>query len=323
MRRLLIAFTVILSTAVVAQVVIQASSRWEGVAARPVYQTVRAGLRDDRDDVDVVSRVTRSSPVVDVFVRMLETLKLKGFAKRMIAKGPGWLARLSARDIRLRTKLVDEDGLTHRYAAAIALLQAKTSELGDYLEFGVYNGSSLLCMHRVLETWGVRSRLVGFDSFEGLPPIAATDSEGHWAPGDFKSSIEFTKRVLDYEGVDWNRVTLVKGYFVDTLTEQRRRELGLTKASIIMIDCDLYQSAKEALDFCGPLITDYSVIFFDDWFPLAERHMGERKAFEEWLEADATLHSDELFTFPPYGKAFLVTRDRSHRLNDNAGRRSG
>ena len=32
-----------------------------------------------------------------------------------------------------------------------------------------------------------------------------------------------------------------------------------------MIDCDIYSSARTALDFCGPLIRDRAVLVFDDW----------------------------------------------------------
>jgi O-methyltransferase len=114
--------------------------------------------------------------------------------------------------------------------------------------------------------------------------------------------------VLDHEGVDRSRVTLVKGFFDETLTDERRAELRIHRASVIMIDCDLYQSTREALRFCAPAIVDKSVIFFDDWYPLANKGLGEKKAFDEFLAADTTLHAHEMFDFPFCGKAFLVTR---------------
>jgi O-methyltransferase len=248
-------------------------------------------------------------PVEDFIVRVLAGLHLTTPAKRLLARGPEWLQRLNTREVRNRIRLVDVERLEERFVEAISLLRINGVEVGDYLEFGVYHGTSLACMHRALQKSGSgRSRLFGFDSFEGLPPIAASDSGGHWRPGDFKSSLQFTRRVLDHEGVDWNRVTLLKGYFDATLTDQRRTDLRICKASVIMVDCDLYQSTKEALRFCGPAIVDQSVIFFDDWYPLALKALGEKKAFDEWLAADATLHARELFDFPFYGKAFLVTR---------------
>lgn len=247
--------------------------------------------------------------VEDVIVRALGAAGLRRSARSLLSVAPRWLQRLSTRDIRTRVKLVREDVLGPIYEDVIALLAADVGELGDYLEFGVYNGTSMCCMHRALDAAGNRrTRLIGFDSFEGLPPSAATDSGGHWRPGEFASSLEFTSSVLDHERVDWSRVRLVKGYFEETLTPSRFRQLAIAKASIIMIDCDLYQSTREALTFCTPAIVDRSVILFDDWYPLANSNLGEKKAFDEWLVTEPTLAAEPLLEFPPYGKAFSVRR---------------
>jgi hypothetical protein len=220
-----------------------------------------------------------------------------------------WVKRLTTREIRNRIRLVDGERLEEKFVEVLTQLRSKGVEIGDYLEFGVYDGTSLACMFRALQACGNgHSRLFGFDSFEGLPPIASSDSRGHWRPGEYKSSLEFARRVLDYEGVDLSRVTLVAGYFDVTLTDERRTDLGIRRGSVILVDCNLYQSTKEALRFCAPAIIDQSVIFFDDWYPLADEGLGEKMAFDEWLAADATLHARELFDFPLYGKAFLVTR---------------
>ncbi len=262
----------------------------------------------------IISAVDKETEVAmvrvdDVAVRILDGLRLKAPAKRLFERAPEWMKQLNTREIRTRTRLVDAESLTARFVEVLRLLAANGIEVGDYLEFGVYNATSMCCMHRALRAVGNRdSRLIGFDSFEGLPALAASDSAGLWQPGEFSSSLEFARRVLEYEGVDFSRVTLVKGYFDASLTDQARSDLRIQRASVIMIDCDLYQSTKEALRFCGPAIVDRSVILFDDWYPLAAQGLGERKAFEEWLADDGTLHADELFDFPFHGKAFLVHR---------------
>ena len=58
------------------------------------------------------------------------------------------------------------------------------------------------------------------------------------------------------------------------MTDERRQALQIERASIIMIDCDLYASTKDALRFCSPAIQGSCVIFFDDWYPLAEQNLG-------------------------------------------------
>lgn len=72
------------------------------------------------------------------------------------------------------------------------------------------------------------------------------------------------------------RVSLVKGWFDETLTPGMAKTIG--KASVIMVDCDLYASAKTALNFTADLIVEQAVLFFDDWADvgLAEKSLGER-----------------------------------------------
>jgi O-methyltransferase len=179
--------------------------------------------------------------------------------------------------------------------------------IGDYLEFGVYNGTSLICMYRALTQLGLdHVRLFGFDSFEGLPP----DEEGHWGPGGrFKSELEFTRRVLAHEGVPNDRVVLIKGFFSDSLKPELITQYQITRASIIMVDVDMYRSTCEALQFCERLIAPEALLVFDDWHPLAEKNMGEKRAFDEFLQAHPSLHPTPYgSTYHWHAEAFWVTR---------------
>lgn len=115
------------------------------------------------------------------------------------------------------------------------------------------------------------------------------------------------------QGVDWDRITLIKGWFSDTLNDELVDKYNITKASLIMIDCDMYLSAKEALDFCGPLIQDAAIILFDDWYAgkLDERNMGEKRAFEEFLKENPQFAAEqlsELGSYISFAEAFLVKR---------------
>ena len=183
--------------------------------------------------------------------------------------------------------------------------------LGDYLEFGVYNGTSLVAAFREVESLGLSDiRLFGFDSFEGLPPAAATDDGGLWQPGAWCSELEFTRAVLAAEGVDRRRVTLIPGWFSETCTEDTARRLGIAKASVIMVDCDIYSSTKEALAFCAPLIEDHALVLFDDWHSgqLAAKNMGERRAFEEWIGARGCFAYEPFGSYNRKSEAFIVSR---------------
>lgn len=183
--------------------------------------------------------------------------------------------------------------------------------LGDYLEFGVFSGTSISCMYQVSQELGLkRMRLFGFDSFEGMPEIAATEDEGTWIPGQFKFGIEFTKGILAARGIDWSRVFLIKGWFSDTLKPVFRAQQQIKKASILMVDCDLYSSTVDVLAFCEPLIQDETIIFFDDWHSnnLAEKNLGEKKAFDEFLQMHPNFTVQEFGTYADHAACFIVTR---------------
>lgn len=153
--------------------------------------------------------------------------------------------------------------LERTYRECLALLERRLGrdELGDYLEFGVFYGTSLLRMQRASADAGLaRIRLVGFDSFEGLPESADVEGEGVWRAGEFHASFGGARRYLTSRGADWNRITLVPGWYDDTLTPDTAERLGLRKASVIMVDCDLYSSTVPCLRFaadpgrgCDPL----------------------------------------------------------------------
>jgi hypothetical protein len=160
------------------------------------------------------------------------------------------------------------------------------------------------------------SRLIGFDSFEGLPEEASNQDNGVWQPGAFAAKIENVKRYLSKNGINWENTTLIKGWYKDTLKPELKEELQLKKTSIIMIDCDIYTATKEALNFCESLIKDYAIIIFDDWNSgnLASKNLGEKKAFDEFIKEHNNIFSVEDFDSYSYrnnlnGEVKLITRN--------------
>lgn len=266
-------------------------------------------------------------PVESLPVRVVRALRLGTVARALLNVTPRrfrqrMLTRLDRARVRrsYSVALVPADEFEQCCGRALDLLKEKVDgeQIGDYLEFGVCHGTSMLCMHRALGAASVTSmRLFGFDSFEGLPESAATDDGGLWKPGQFNSDYDYTRARLEQAGVDWDRTFLIQGWFSDSLTEEMRREHALERVSIIMVDCDMYLSAKEALSFCAPLIQDHAVVMFDDWGAfagrLAEHHQGERRAFEEFMRENAHLTAEELPSYHDRAKVFLVSADQSAR----------
>jgi O-methyltransferase len=208
---------------------------------------------------------------------------------------------------------VEELESTYREALELLIDRHGRDGLGDYLEFGVFGGASLGCMHRATEALGLTDvRLFGFDSFEGLPPVAEEEARAAgWEAGQFAFDEEAARENLTEQGVDWSRVKLVKGWFDETLTPELVEREAIRKASVVMVDCDLYASAKVALDFCRPLIRDEAVLCFDDWWPdsLAAHDMGEKRAFDEFLAEADDFDVTELGSYnPKAARVFLVSR---------------
>lgn len=189
------------------------------------------------------------------------------------------------------------------------LLENETDDaLGNYLEFGVSRGTSMSAVFHVLKELKLdQVQLIGFDSFEGMPKDS--EKEG-WATGQYHSTIKATTNYLKDKNVDMARVHLVKGWFSDTLSEKTKRDLNITKASIIMVDCDIYSASKTALNFCFPLIKDHAIIIFDDWGWTEDAGIvGQKEAFDEVLQQYPYFSASPLLNYIPQSRVFLLSRN--------------
>ncbi len=213
--------------------------------------------------------------------------------------------------VRKGLRLVPEDAYASSLREVAGQLVRRGGPLGDYLEFGVYSGTSLAAAFHTLTDLGQEQvRFWGFDSFQGLPPEAAKEGVGVWMPGALHSDIEFTRRFLTERGVDWERTGLVEGWFSDTLTAETREHLGLERASVVMIDCDLYSSARAALRFARPLLADHAVLLFDDWYSVDLRDglEGEARAFAEFAEEAPEFEFERIGSYSPASEIVQVRR---------------
>lgn len=242
--------------------------------------------------------------------RIAHKLGVAEAARRVLRNTPSPISKaIRKHEIVHRIKLVDDQAIDEAMRKVVGLVQEQSIDVENYFEFGVYNGSTLIAMTRALEAADLNHvRVFGFDTFAGLPEFASSDCHGHWKPGDFNSSIDFTRSVLEHERVDMSKVELVKGLFSDSCSPDFIQRRNIKKVSLVMIDCDLYQSTVDALAFCKDVFADTSIVMFDDWFPLADRNEGEKPAWNEFLAANSEWKADELFTYAPHGIVFKLTR---------------
>ncbi|MCL2398863.1 MAG: TylF/MycF family methyltransferase [Defluviitaleaceae bacterium] len=190
--------------------------------------------------------------------------------------------------------------------------------IGDYYEFGVWQGNSFAqAFHMIskadqlaFDIWKIEKpqfHMFAFDSFEGLPNIEGVDIGGPFSKGDYSCSLEnFNKNIKEW-GVDLKRVVCTKGWYSETLNLETKNSLKLTKARIIHIDCDLYDSTKTVLEFCTNLIQDGTVIVFDDWFQFrGHPFKGEQLAFSEWQENNPKFIATEYMREFPWKNSFII-----------------
>lgn len=203
--------------------------------------------------------------------------------------------------------LVDAPRYRDCVSSAIRELAAGGHKLGDYYEFGVSRGTSLAAAFKATEDADAETmNLYGFDSFEGLP--AEADGQG-WSAGEFRSSLWNTRRYLKRHGVAFERTHLIKGWFKDTATEAVAERFNMKHPSVVMIDCDIYSAAKEALWFIGPRVTDQCVILFDDWGWTEEAgKRGEKEAFEEFCAEFGPFDVTPLAAYFDMARVFLLKR---------------
>lgn len=133
---------------------------------------------------------------------------------------------------------------------------------GYALEFGVASGRSLeLIAHRL--------KVVGFDSFEGLPE--------DWRAG-------FPRGMFACKPPQITNANIVIGLFEETLPRWFDDIRGpLDELRLVHVDCDLYSSTATVLEHVGPRLLPGTYVVFDEFhgYPGCEDH--EQLAWAEFI----------------------------------------
>jgi O-methyltransferase len=182
---------------------------------------------------------------------------------------------------------------------------------GDYLEFGVYKGTTFAHAHKWMAPYFKDMKFVAFDSFEGLPAPKGLDALDGYSSHFYAKQFECTEAAflknIRRNGVDMRRVRTVKGWFDKTLALDRRADYAIERIAVAWIDCDLYESTVPVLKFITPHLCVGSVIVFDDWRCYRNHpDFGEQRACREWLEANPGIELQQLFSFGWNGIAFTI-----------------
>lgn len=214
------------------------------------------------------------------------------------------LGVLGIHDHRAHTKL----------SAWFGFLRDHDAVAGDVAEVGVYRGSSLLASALVLREIGSRKRVVGFDSFSGFPTLHANDDldrfetmfeagaitaehhakvrrnrehlaavdraatpEAASSSGDFAMT---SRDLIERKAVHlWlTNIELVEGPYSETMAPGHLPDLRLSAA---LLDCDLYESHRDALPFVWKRLAPGGFVYLDEYFSL--KFPGARIAVDEFF----------------------------------------
>ena len=191
-------------------------------------------------------------------------------------------------------------------------ITAHDKTTGNYLEFGVFTGSSFnyaIKANKVIEKIFGRNycEFIGFDSFKGFGEIKDEDIHPVFTNDIF--SVNQDKVIKNIKKISkGQKVKLINGFYQDTIKNKSTLDLNIkNKSRVIMIDCDLKESTKLALDFIKSSLQVGTVILFDDFLDYKGCiDKGEYGAFEEFKSENPNILFRRAFDYGYRGRVFIV-----------------
>lgn len=223
---------------------------------RPAFSLYRAGLRS-------------------AYRRRLERVRMQGDQARVLCMERVY----SVMDF----SLVGAPGLEHTLELASTLIDRDLP--GCFVECGVAQGGCAALMAQAAASEGRGRKCWFFDSYEGLPDPTPDDYQGdktghHVRPlpkGSCRGTYEEVSRLLfEHFRLSRRDITLVKGWFHETLTRTKSR---LGSIALLRIDGDWYESTKCCLQELYPLVSPGGYVIIDDYYSC----FGARRATENYL----------------------------------------
>ena len=153
------------------------------------------------------------------------------------------------------------------------------------LQFGVMGGRTLRTISKVAAAQLPKTKLAsiwGFDSFTGLPDEATGNyAAADWKRGAFSATVrtnDLSRQQSRIQSVitrikarTIGDVHLIPGFYDQSLTQDLGKLISrIGPATYIDVDCDLYVSSFQALDwaFANGLVGVGTMIGYDDWWVL-------------------------------------------------------
>lgn len=185
---------------------------------------------------------------------------------------------------------------------------------GDYLEFGVFTGSSMSAaiemQRKDIVSRGKPVRFVGFDSFAGFGNLSDKEKDHPFFKDSFfKTDVASVQKRLSALVSDPSRVQLVEGFFDATLAGKSPKDYGVDKAAVVMVDCDTYSGATIVFDFIKPALQEGTYLIIDDFFSYkGASQMGTYGAFLKFQSELRDWTFRHVFDYGFGGAVFIATK---------------
>lgn len=183
---------------------------------------------------------------------------------------------------------------------------------GDYLEFGVYKGSSMShairCFKKTqhLNPNQAKTRFFGFDSFNGFGKLDDSDQHPFYVDQNFKTEYINVKNRIKKAIGNWGAgFQLIKGFFDQTLVNSN---YDIKKIRIAFIDSDTYGSSKLAFKFIQDKISPGTHIILDDFYSYnGDPTKGVAGAFYKFIDQN-NLKFRKIFNYGMGGVVIVINQ---------------
>ena len=184
---------------------------------------------------------------------------------------------------------------------------------GDYFEFGCHRLRTFRmalteAKHQNIENM----RFFAFDSFQGLPPSDGTHDVKYWGPGQLTTSEDEFWKVIKKHGLFTESIITIPGYYDISLTNELKFQLleDNVKASMICVDCDLYESGVSVFGFIEDFIQDGTIVYIEGFNAgyKGNPKKGLSKAFEDFKDRSQFKYV-EFLPVSWMGKSFIAYKD--------------
>lgn len=202
------------------------------------------------------------------FIKKIIQKIIESFGFKVVRKGEPKIWENDQEFLRLYKQIKDKTLVSKdRCFSLFQFARYACSLKGEVAECGVYKGGTAKLIARVCN----KKTIHLFDTFEGMPeedPEVDLHKKGEFSDADLPSVKKFL--------VDCQNLKFYPGFFPDTT-----RPITSKRFCFVHVDVDIYQSAKDCLNFFYSRLVSGGIMVFDDygW----RMCPGVKKAVDEFL----------------------------------------